>query len=145
MTNINIKPVDSFPTITRSRASVELQKIIDSLVMSANTGQIFSIDNVEAGNAYNSMQQRIRTQAKKHNLKVMISFDKSNNTLYYKASWMSREKVAVKPVGVTESFDVESELLSQDDESTEMIENTVDDTVVEEVVEKKTSRSRSSK
>jgi len=128
MSNINIKPVDSFPTIARSRASAELQQIIDSLVMSANTGQIFSIENIEAGNAYNSMQQRIRTQAKKHNLKVMISFDKSNNTLYYKASSAFKEKV---PVQAVEFDDVEL-----DD---------VEISPADDMVEKKTTRSRSSK
>lgn len=110
MSNISIKPVDSFPTITRSRASEDLQQIIDTLLESSNTGQIFSIENVEAGNAYNSMQQRIRTQAKKHGLKVMISFDKSTNTLYYKATSAGREKVAVKPV---ENVVVESAEISE--------------------------------
>lgn len=95
MSAFNIKPVDSFPKITRSRASEELIAIIDTLKESAATGQVFSIENVEAGNQYNSMQQRIRTQAKKFGLKVMISYDKENTTLYYKAANGPLEKVAV--------------------------------------------------
>ena len=93
MTAFNIKPVDSFPKITRSRASEELIAIIDTLKESATQGQIFSIENVEAGNQYNSMQQRIRTQAKKLGLKVMITFDKENSVLYYKATSAGNAKV----------------------------------------------------
>jgi len=98
MNTFNIKPVDSFPTITRSRASEALKQIIDTLIESAEKGQVFSIENVEAGNVYNSMQQRIRTQAKKHNLKVMISFDKDNSTLYYKATRAGNVVVATAEV-----------------------------------------------
>lgn len=42
------------------------------------------IEGVTAGNSYNSMQQRIRTQAKKLNLRVKISHDKNTNELYFK-------------------------------------------------------------
>lgn len=103
MSNLIIKPVNSFPTITRSRASEDLLQIIDSLNESAASGQIFSIENVEAGNEYNSMQQRIRTQAKKHGLKVMISFDKNEKTLYYKATRAGIEKVARQTVEIDET------------------------------------------
>jgi hypothetical protein len=43
------------------------------------------IEGVTAGNSYNSMQQRIRTQGKKLGLRVKISHDKNTNELYFKA------------------------------------------------------------
>jgi hypothetical protein len=83
----SISKVDHFPEITRQgRVSEELQQIVEALHNSADKGERFCIDNIEAGNAYNSMQQRIRAQAKKHNYKVTIRFDKDENKLYFKAS-----------------------------------------------------------
>jgi hypothetical protein len=83
----SISKVDHFPEITRQgRISEELQQIVDALHNSADKGERFCIDGVESGNAYNSMQQRIRAQAKKHNYKVTIRFDKDENKLYFKAS-----------------------------------------------------------
>lgn len=84
---INLNKVDNFPELTRSgRVSVELQAIIDALIDSANTGSRFCLDGVEQGKAYNSMQQRIRAQAKKLNFKVIIRFDADAEKLYFKAS-----------------------------------------------------------
>lgn len=93
---LNIKTVESFPQITRSgRTSAELQQIINSLLESNKTGQTFAIDNVEEGKKFNSLQQRIRAQAKKLELKVMIHFDRNTNTLYYKCPLDAQPKVAV--------------------------------------------------
>lgn len=84
---INLNKVDTFPELTRSgRVSGELQKLIDALVDSANNGSRFCLDGVEQGKAYNSMQQRIRAQAKKLNFKVIIRFDAEASRLYFKAS-----------------------------------------------------------
>lgn len=83
----SIQKVDHFPEITRDgRVSEELQAIIDALQDSAEKGEKFSIGGIDSGNAYNSMQQRIRAQAKKLNLKVTIRFDKNENNLYFKAT-----------------------------------------------------------
>ena len=72
----SLDKVDTFPELTRSgRVSEELNSIIDALLESANTGARFAISGVIPGKPYNSMQQRIRAQAKKHNLKVIIRFD----------------------------------------------------------------------
>jgi hypothetical protein len=82
---MEIKQADKFPVISRTgRTSAELQMIIDTLVMSGKTGSPFSITNIEAGKKYNSMQQRIRAQAKKLGLDVEIHFDKANSTLYFR-------------------------------------------------------------
>jgi len=82
---MEIKQADKFPVISRTgRTSAELQMIIDTLVMSGKTGSPFSITNIEAGKKYNSMQQRIRAQAKKLGLNVEIHFDKTNSTLYFR-------------------------------------------------------------
>lgn len=92
----SIEKVESFPEITRSgRVSEELKMIIDCLTESAKNGERFCISGIEEGNAFNSMQQRIRTQAKKLNLKVTIRFDRSDNKLYFKASSMGNMKVDV--------------------------------------------------
>lgn len=83
----NIQKVDHFPEITREgRVSEELQAIVDCLTASATNGERFCIEGIEAGNAYNSMQQRIRAQAKKYGYKVTIRFDKDENKLYFKAT-----------------------------------------------------------
>lgn len=96
---IELTKVDTFPELTRSgRVSNELQQIINALVESANKGERFALSNIEAGKAYNSMQQRIRAQAKKLNYKVIIRFDAENNKLYFKATAMNTAKVAVEEV-----------------------------------------------
>lgn len=83
---INIKETQEFPATTRTgRVSAELQQIIDCLLNSANSDKSFVIEGVTAGNSYNSMQQRIRTQAKKLGLRVKITHDKTNNELFFKA------------------------------------------------------------
>lgn len=83
---LEITSVDNFPQITRSgRTSAELQQIIDSLIESSKTGKIFMISNVEQGKKFNSLQQRIRAQAKKLDIKVTIHFEKNDGKLYYKS------------------------------------------------------------
>jgi len=83
---LNINKVDSFPEITRNgRVSAELKIIIDALLDSAKTGDKFCIDGVVKGKQYNSMQQRVRAQAKKLNLDVLIRHDSSEAKLYFKA------------------------------------------------------------
>lgn len=96
MSNLIIKEVQDFPMIQRSRANDDLAMIINCLHESSSTGKVFSIENVEAGNAYNSMQQRIRTQAKKFGYRVAISFDKTNSVLYFKAALPASRKVSTK-------------------------------------------------
>jgi hypothetical protein len=84
---ITIKETENFPAVTRSgRVSAELQMIIDCLTSSAKDNKTFVIEGVDAGNSYNSMQQRIRTQAKKLGLSVKISHDRNTSELYFKAS-----------------------------------------------------------
>lgn len=83
---LEITSVENFPQITRSgRTSAELQQIIDSLLESSKTGKTFAISNIEEGKKFNSLQQRIRAQAKKLELKVTIHFDRNENKLYYKS------------------------------------------------------------
>ena len=53
-----------------------------------------AIEAVEAGKKFNSLQQRIRSQAKKLNLRVTIHFESSTSTLFFKAS--SEAKVSVE-------------------------------------------------
>jgi uncharacterized protein (UPF0303 family) len=85
--SINIEKVDNFPEISRSgRVSEELQMIIEALKMSVKTGDKFCIKDIQKGKAYNSMQQRIRAQAKKLGYNIIIRFDASDNTLFFKAS-----------------------------------------------------------
>lgn len=82
---MQIKEANNFPVISRSgRTSEELKNIIETLLLSSKTGKPYSISNIEFGNKYNSMQQRIRAQAKKLNLNVQIHFDKNNSTLYFR-------------------------------------------------------------
>jgi hypothetical protein len=98
---INMTKVEKFPEISRvGRVSEELQSIINNLHESAKTSQSFRIDNVIPGNAYNSMQQRIRAQAKKFGYRVMIRFKAEEKALYFRAS-KPNEKVAVKASDVT--------------------------------------------
>lgn len=99
--SLNIQKVDKFPEISRSgRVSEELQLIIDSIVESAKTGEKFCITGVEKGKAYNSMQQRIRAQAKKLGYNIVIRFDADTSSLYFKASKLN-EKVATENISVT--------------------------------------------
>lgn len=85
--SINIQKVDNFPEISRSgRVSEELQMIIDALNESVLSGDKFCITGVEKGKAYNSMQQRIRAQAKKLNYNIVIRFDAETQSLFFKAS-----------------------------------------------------------
>jgi hypothetical protein len=95
--SIEIKEADTFPKSTRSgRTSEELKRIIESLIESNESGKTFVIDNVEAGKKFNSLQQRIRTQAKKLDIKVMIHFNKETGQLYYKCSTEKNEAADVK-------------------------------------------------
>ena len=83
---LKMNKVENFPEITRAgRQSEDLQAIIEALHESVKTGQKFSL-TVEPGNPYNSMQQRIRAQAKKLNFKVVIRFDANEKKLYFKAT-----------------------------------------------------------
>lgn len=85
MSTFNISKVETFPEITRTgRTSAELQMIIDSLNASNNNGENFRIDSVEEGKKFNSLQQRIRAQAKKLDYKVIIHFSRTESALYFK-------------------------------------------------------------
>lgn len=94
---ISISKVDTFPELTRTgRVSNELQQIIDALNTSASNGDRFALSGIQPGKAYNSMQQRIRAQAKKLNLKVVIRFDADEQKLYFKATSNGNVKTEVK-------------------------------------------------
>ena len=85
MTTFNMTKVENFPQVTRSgKTSAELQMIIEALHSSYNLGENFSIQNIEEGKKFNTMQQRIRAQAKKLNYKVVIHFSRSESALYFK-------------------------------------------------------------
>lgn len=94
-----VNKVDSLPEISRAgRKSEELNAIIDALKMSATTNSVFNIVGIKAGNAYNSMQQRVRAQAKKLGYKIVIRFDSVNETLYFQASQIGSDKGVTTPV-----------------------------------------------
>lgn len=94
-----VNKVDSLPEISRAgRKSEELNAIIDALKMSATTNSVFNIVGIKAGNAYNSMQQRVRAQAKKLGYKIVIRFDSVNETLYFQASQVASGKGTASPV-----------------------------------------------
>ena len=114
---INLNKVDNFPELTRSgRVSGELQLIIDALVDSANNGSRFCLDGVEKGKAYNSIQQRIRAQAKKLNFKVIIRFDADACKLYFKASRANgQEKFEVQPMIEDAPMQVQQEVVTTSD------------------------------
>ena len=116
----NIEKVDHFPEITRNgRASAELQMIIDALRASAENSERFCITGIEPGNAYNSMQQRIRTQAKKLDLKVAIRFDALEQRLYFRAfddSGDPESELAVASVKASTAKGVRSRKTSTDSE-----------------------------
>jgi hypothetical protein len=83
----NIEKVDSFPEISRSgRVSDELNLIIEALNQSVKANDKFCIKGIEKGKAYNSMQQRIRAQAKKLGYSIVIRYDATEKGLYFKAS-----------------------------------------------------------
>ena len=85
MSAFNISKVETFPEITRTgRTSAELQMIIDSLNASNTNGENFRIGDVEEGKKFNSLQQRIRAQAKKLDYKVIIHFSRTESALYFK-------------------------------------------------------------
>lgn len=85
MTTFNMTKVEKFPQVTRSgKTSAELQMIIEALHLSYNLGENFSILDIEEGKKFNTMQQRIRAQAKKLNYKVVIHFSRSESALYFK-------------------------------------------------------------
>ena len=94
MSTFKLNKVDTLPEISRAgRKSEELNMIIAALNESVNDGNPFHIDGIEAGNAYNSMQQRIRAQAKKLGYKIVIRFDSVNETLFFQATGMTTEKI----------------------------------------------------
>lgn len=95
--SFTLNKVDYFPEITRQgRVSEELQQIKDALDESADNGERFCLSGIEPGNAYNSMQQRIRAQAKRMGLKVTIRFDSDAGDLYFKATRLPQSE----PVGL---------------------------------------------
>jgi len=71
---LNIETTDSLPPIRRGggRPSEERKQIQDAL----QTGNIQVVKNVEAGNKYNALQQRIRQAALSMGLKVKIVYHK---------------------------------------------------------------------
>ena len=84
---LKINKVDRLPDIARSgRTSPELAMIIETLNNSVKNNQTFSLVGIKPGNAFNSMQQRIRAQAKKLGFKIVIIFDAAEETLYFKAT-----------------------------------------------------------
>jgi hypothetical protein len=97
MSTLKISKVDSLPEISRAgRKSEELNMIIDALKQSANTDAVFSLTGIKAGNAYNSMQQRIRAQAKKLGFKIVIRFDSVNEVLFFQATAQNSATPGVK-------------------------------------------------
>jgi hypothetical protein len=101
MSTFKLNKVDTLPEISRAgRKSEELNMIIAALNESVNDGNPFRIDGIEAGNAYNSMQQRIRAQAKKLGYKIVIRFDSTTDALFFKATRVGNVK-NVTETGVT--------------------------------------------
>lgn len=95
MSTFMVNKVDKLPEISRAgRKSEELNMIIEALKQSVNTNAVFNITGIKAGNAYNSMQQRIRAQAKKLGYKIVIRFDSVNETLFFQATGTPTEKIA---------------------------------------------------
>jgi hypothetical protein len=94
MSTFMVNKVDKLPEISRAgRKSEELNMIIDALKQSVKGNAVFNIVGIKPGNAYNSMQQRIRAQAKKLGYKIVIRFDSVNETLFFQATSMSTEKI----------------------------------------------------
>jgi hypothetical protein len=95
---LKMNKVDNFPEITRAgRQSEDLQAIINALHESVNSGQKFSLF-VEPGNPYNSMQQRIRAQAKKFGYKIIIRYDSAKKELFFKANRGGNASVSANEV-----------------------------------------------
>lgn len=95
---LKLTTVDKLPEISRSgRTSPELNMIIEALNNSAKNNQNFRLDGIEPGNAFNSMQQRIRAQAKKLGYKITIRYDSNGKVLFFKAS-KSTPSVSTKEV-----------------------------------------------
>ena len=87
MSTFMVNKVDKLPEISRAgRKSEELNMIIDALKQSVNNNAVFNIVGIKPGNAYNSMQQRIRAQAKKLGYKIVIRFDSTSKSLFFKAT-----------------------------------------------------------
>jgi hypothetical protein len=106
---MQIKEASSFPVISRSgRTSAELQMIIDTLNLSSQSGKPYSIEGVQAGKKYNSMQQRIRAQARKINVSVEIHYNKETETLYFRVPVSSEIETALVPDKVVKSKDIKS-------------------------------------
>lgn len=76
---LNIETTDSLPPVRRGggRPSAERKQIQDAL----NTFDTQIIKDVEAGNKYNALQQRIRQAAQSMGLKVKIVFRKHEDNL----------------------------------------------------------------
>ena len=91
---LKINKVDRLPDIARSgRTSPELAMIIETLNNSVKNNQTFSLVGIKPGNAFNSMQQRIRAQAKKLGYKIVIRFDSVNEVLFFQATGTPTEKI----------------------------------------------------
>jgi RNase H-fold protein (predicted Holliday junction resolvase) len=106
---MQIQKASNFPVISRGgRTSAELQQIIDCLVQSSENGQAYSIVGIPMGKKYNSMQQRIRAQAKKLNLQVQIHFSKQDETLYFRVPQASDSEVTIEKNTSVKTKDVKS-------------------------------------
>jgi hypothetical protein len=76
---LNIETTDQLPPVRRGggRPSEERKQIQDALV----SGEIQVVKDVEAGNKYNALQQRIRQAAQSMGLKVKIVYRKHEDNL----------------------------------------------------------------
>jgi hypothetical protein len=76
---LNIETTDQLPPVRRGggRPSEERKQIQDAL----NSGEIQVVKDVEAGNKYNALQQRIRQAAQSMGLKVKIVYRKHEDNL----------------------------------------------------------------
>jgi hypothetical protein len=76
---LNIETTDQLPPVRRGggRPSEERKQIQDALV----SGEIQVVKDVEAGNKYNALQQRIRQAAQSMGLKVKIVYRKHEENL----------------------------------------------------------------
>lgn len=77
MSNIKISKVDSLPPVRRGGGRRSPER--DMLVEKIQTKEPMKISDVEAGNPYNALQQKIRSAAKAANLKVNVMFDPTND------------------------------------------------------------------
>ena len=76
---LNIETTYQLPPVRRGggRPSQERKQIQDALV----SGEIHVVKDVEAGNKYNALQQRIRQAAQSMGLKVKIVYRKHEDNL----------------------------------------------------------------